>query len=80
MVFQSFNLFPHLTALENIKLAPMHVRGANDKDALAQGRALLAKVGLTEKANSYPDQLSGGQQQRVAIALGLGHAAKDHAV
>lgn len=71
MVFQSFNLFPHLTALQNIKLAPTHVRRMSDKDAEARGRQLLQKVGLPEKANAYPDQLSGGQQQRVAIARAL---------
>ena len=71
MVFQSFNLFPHLTAIDNIKLAPMHVRGTSDSEAKERGRELLVKVGLLEKANSYPDQLSGGQQQRVAIARAL---------
>jgi ABC-type polar amino acid transport system ATPase subunit len=71
MVFQSFNLFPHLTVLQNIKLAPTHVRRMSDKDAEARGRQLLQKVGLPEKANAYPDQLSGGQQQRVAIARAL---------
>jgi polar amino acid transport system ATP-binding protein len=71
MVFQSFNLFPHLTAIENIKLAPMNVRKLNDKDATERGMTLLAKVGVAEKANHYPDQLSGGQQQRVAIARTL---------
>ena len=68
MVFQLFNLFPHLTAIENIKLAPMNVRKVSDKEATERGMALLEKVGLVDKANSYPDQLSGGQQQRVAIA------------
>jgi ABC-type polar amino acid transport system ATPase subunit len=71
MVFQSFNLFPHLTAIENIKLAPMHVRGISDREATERGMALLEKVGLTGKALSYPEQLSGGQQQRVAIARAL---------
>jgi polar amino acid transport system ATP-binding protein len=71
MVFQSFNLFPHLSAIENIKLAPMHVRGVSDKEAEARGLELLAKVGLSDKAQSYPDKLSGGQQQRVAIARAL---------
>jgi ABC-type polar amino acid transport system ATPase subunit len=71
MVFQSFNLFPHLTAIQNVKLAPMHVRKMSDKDANDRGMALLDKVGLCHKANSYPDQLSGGQQQRVAIARAL---------
>jgi ABC-type polar amino acid transport system ATPase subunit len=70
-VFQSFNLFPHLTAMENIKLAPMNVRRIGDKDAEERGLQLLRKVGLEEKAKAYPDQLSGGQQQRVAIARAL---------
>lgn len=71
MVFQSFNLFPHLTAIENIKLAPMNVRKISDKEATDRGMALLEKVGLVEKATAYPEQLSGGQQQRVAIARAL---------
>jgi polar amino acid transport system ATP-binding protein len=71
MVFQRFNLFPHLTALENIIEAPVHVRKIPRQEALRMGRALLARVGLAEKANSYPAQLSGGQQQRVAIARAL---------
>lgn len=71
MVFQSFNLFPHLTCLENIKLAPMNVRKAPNKEATERAMALLDKVGLCAKANSYPEQLSGGQQQRVAIARAL---------
>jgi ABC-type polar amino acid transport system ATPase subunit len=71
MVFQSFNLFPHLTALENIKLAPVHVRKITDKEAQERGMALLDKVGLVDKAHVYPEQLSGGQQQRVAIARAL---------
>jgi polar amino acid transport system ATP-binding protein len=71
MVFQSFNLFPHLTAIQNVKLAPVNVRKMSDKDANERGMALLDKVGLCHKANSYPDQLSGGQQQRVAIARAL---------
>jgi ABC-type polar amino acid transport system ATPase subunit len=71
MVFQLFNLFPHLTAIENVKLAPMHVRRMSNKDATERGMALLDKVGLSNKANNYPDQLSGGQQQRVAIARAL---------
>jgi len=71
MVFQSFNLFPHLTALENITLAPRIVKKTPEKEATEQGRALLARVGLSEKETSYPDQLSGGQQQRVAIARAL---------
>jgi glutamine transport system ATP-binding protein len=71
MVFQSFNLFPHLTCIENIKLAPMNVRKISDAEATERGMALLAKVGLQDKANNYPEQLSGGQQQRVAIARAL---------
>ena len=71
MVFQSFNLFPHLTAIENIKLAPTQVRGLSDREATERGMALLEKVGLTGKALCYPEQLSGGQQQRVAIARAL---------
>jgi polar amino acid transport system ATP-binding protein len=71
MVFQRFNLFPHLTALENIIEAPVHVRKIPREEALRMGRALLGRVGLAEKANTYPAQLSGGQQQRVAIARAL---------
>ena len=71
MVFQLFNLFPHLTCIENIKLAPMHVRKVSEKEATERGMQLLAKVGLVNKAHSYTDQLSGGQQQRVAIARAL---------
>ena len=71
MVFQSFNLFPHLTALENITLAPRYVKRMADADAKEAGRSLLARVGLLEKEKSFPEQLSGGQQQRVAIARAL---------
>ena len=71
MVFQSFNLFPHLTALQNITLAPRVVKRIPAGEALEAGRALLARVGLSEKADVYPEQLSGGQQQRVAIARAL---------
>ncbi len=72
MVFQRFNLFPHMTALGNIIEAPIHVRGvAQGRGDRRPGRALLARVGLADKANSYPAQLSGGQQQRVAIARAL---------
>jgi ABC-type polar amino acid transport system ATPase subunit len=71
MVFQSFNLFPHMTALENIVLAPMKVRKLSRVDAEQDARALLARVGLREKAGAYPANLSGGQQQRVAIARAL---------
>ena len=71
MVFQSFNLFPHLTALENVSLGPLHVRG--EPPATVRGRALqlLARVGLADRAGARPAQLSGGQQQRVAIARAL---------
>ena len=71
MVFQSFNLFPHLTALENITLAPRKVRRAARADADDAGMALLERVGIPEQAHKYPAQLSGGQQQRVAIARAL---------
>jgi polar amino acid transport system ATP-binding protein len=71
MVFQNFNLFPHMTALENITEAPTRVKGEPKSDVHARARDLLAKVGLSEKASSYPRQLSGGQQQRVAIARAL---------
>jgi len=71
MVFQRFNLFPHMTALENVIEAPIRVKGRDRRSALARGRELLAKVGLAEKADVYPHQLSGGQQQRVAIARAL---------
>lgn len=71
MVFQRFNLFPHKTALENITLAPMQVKGLSKEQAEELAQELLVKVGLTDKANVYPDSLSGGQQQRVAIARAL---------
>jgi len=71
MVFQRFNLFPHMTAIENIVLAPEVVRKTNKKEARKIGMELLAKVGLFDKADEYPDRLSGGQQQRVAIARAL---------
>jgi ABC-type polar amino acid transport system ATPase subunit len=71
MVFQSFNLFPHMTALENIVLAPMKVKRMLRAEAEKTARALLERVGLTEKADHYPANLSGGQQQRVAIARAL---------
>ena len=71
MVFQSFNLFPHLTVLRNITEAPMTVKGIAPDHAEHLARELLAKVGLAEKASFYPAQLSGGQQQRVAIARAL---------
>ena len=71
MVFQRFNLFPHMTAIQNIVLAPEVVRKTNKQEARKVGLELLAKVGLSEKADQYPDRLSGGQQQRVAIARAL---------
>jgi polar amino acid transport system ATP-binding protein len=71
MVFQRFNLFPHMTALENIIEAPVRVRGVPSRDANEMGMALLTRVGLVQKAEVYPAQLSGGQQQRVAIARAL---------
>ena len=71
MVFQSFNLFPHLTALRNITEAPTTVKGLSADAAESLARSLLAKVGLSEKADFHPSQLSGGQQQRVAIARAL---------
>ena len=71
MVFQSYNLFPHLTVLENIVLAPVNVKKDNRRSAEEFGMELLERVGLADRANSYPDQLSGGQQQRVAIARAL---------
>ncbi len=71
MVFQRFNLFPHLTALENVIEAPMGVKGLSKEQAVSKAREVLASVGLAEKADAYPSQLSGGQQQRVAIARAL---------
>ena len=71
MVFQRFNLFGHMTALENVIEAPVHVRKLAKKEAVAQGKVLLDRVGLTDKHDGYPSQLSGGQQQRVAIARAL---------
>jgi ABC-type polar amino acid transport system ATPase subunit len=71
MVFQSFNLFPHMTAIENIMLAPMKVKKLSRPEAEKVARALLERVGLREKADHYPANLSGGQQQRVAIARAL---------
>lgn len=71
MVFQSFNLFPHLNVLKNITLSPVRIMGEDPKKAEAHAHELLAKVGLPEKADAYPSQLSGGQQQRVAIARAL---------
>src|SRR6266576_5216910 len=71
MVFQRFNLFGHMTAMENVIEAPIRVRKLRKRDAVAQGRSLLEQVGLADKIDNYPAQLSGGQQQRVAIARAL---------
>jgi polar amino acid transport system ATP-binding protein len=71
IVFQAFNLFPHLTVLQNITLAPRKARGLSRKQADAEARELLHRIGLVEKANEFPDRLSGGQQQRVAIVRAL---------
>ena len=71
MVFQSFNLFPNMNVVENIKLAPMKVKGVSEDEAEKQALELLAKVGLKDRAEQYPSSLSGGQQQRVAIARAL---------
>lgn len=71
MVFQHFNLFPHLTIMENITLAPVLLKKMTKPEAIKKGEELLKKVGLSEKADSYPAQLSGGQKQRVAIARAL---------
>lgn len=71
MVFQSFNLFPHLTVLRNVMLAPMRVRGLSAAQAEVRARELLARVGIEAQAGKYPGKLSGGQQQRVAIARAL---------
>ena len=76
MVFQAFNLFPHLTALDNIALAPRIVKKTKREEAEALAAKLLARVGLQAKAGSYPSQLSGGQQQRVAIARALAMSPK----
>lgn len=71
MVFQSFNLFPHLSVLKNVMLAPMRVRGTSAKEAAKKAHELLTRVGISEQADKYPGNLSGGQQQRVAIARAL---------
>ncbi len=71
MVFQQFNLFPHLKVVENLTLAPIKVKGLEESEAMKKARRLLEKVGLIDKIDSYPSQLSGGQQQRVAIARAL---------
>lgn len=76
MVFQHFNLFPHLTALENVTLAPIMLGRKSKNEAAILGRELLAKVGLAERADYYPSKLSGGQKQRVAIARALAMSPK----
>jgi polar amino acid transport system ATP-binding protein len=76
MVFQHFNLFPHMTALENVTCAPIRVKKLSRDEARAQAGALLERVGLADKVGSYPAQLSGGQQQRVAIARALAMGPK----
>ena len=73
MVFQAFNLFPHMKVLDNVTLAPRVVHRRDRRDAEERGRELLARVGLADKADAYPDKLSGGQQQRVAIARALAY-------
>jgi len=75
-VFQSFNLYPHMTALENVTIAPIKVRKINKEEAEKLGKETLIRVGLGDRINHYPAQLSGGQQQRVAIARGLGMRPK----
>jgi polar amino acid transport system ATP-binding protein len=71
IVFQAYNLFPHMTVLDNVTLAPIHARGLKKQAARARARELLANIGLADKADEFPDRLSGGQQQRVAIARAL---------
>jgi polar amino acid transport system ATP-binding protein len=71
MVFQQFNLFPHKTVMENITLAPVHLRVLSKEAAYQRGKELLERVGLVDKADAYPRQLSGGQQQRIAILRAL---------
>jgi polar amino acid transport system ATP-binding protein len=73
VVFQAFNLFPHLSVLDNVTLAPRVVHGVDAATAAERGRALLARVGLADKAQAFPDRLSGGQQQRVAIVRALAY-------
>ncbi|GAA3880812.1 amino acid ABC transporter ATP-binding protein [Saccharothrix violaceirubra] len=73
VVFQSFNLFPHMTVLDNVTLAPRHVHGVARETAESRARDLLDRVGLADRADAYPDRLSGGQQQRVAIARSLAY-------
>ena len=77
MVFQNFGLFPHLTAIDNVMLAPVNVRKISKKEAYDQGMAMLKRVGLAEKSRNYPDQLSGGQQQRVGYCACTGDATEN---
>jgi polar amino acid transport system ATP-binding protein len=76
IVFQSYNLFPHLTVMENVTLAPVRASKRSKADAREQARELLARIGLEDKADEYPDRLSGGQQQRVAIVRALAMGPK----
>jgi len=76
IVFQAFNLFPHMTVLQNITLAPRQARGLSKRQAEGQARELLARIGLVDKAHEFPDRLSGGQQQRVAIVRALAMGPK----
>ena len=76
MVFQRFNLFPHMTAIQNVIEAPIRVKGVSKREAIDRGRALLQRVGLADKVDEYPARLSGGQQQRVAIARALAMGPK----
>ena len=76
IVFQAFNLFPHMTVMQNITLAPRKTRGLSKGEARTQARDLLTRIGLLDKADEYPDRLSGGQQQRVAIARALAMSPK----
>ena len=71
MVFQQFNLFPHMTILKNLTLAPVKLQGRSEEEAKNQAMALLDKVGLADRCNAYPNQLSGGQKQRIAIVRAL---------
>jgi polar amino acid transport system ATP-binding protein len=76
IVFQAYNLFPHMTVLQNVMLAPRKVRGLSKRDAETGAHVLLERIGLVDKAEEYPDRLSGGQQQRVAIARALAMSPK----
>ena len=76
VVFQSYNLFPHMTAAQNVALAPFRVHGVPRAEALEKARALLAQVGLADKCEEYPDRLSGGQQQRTAIARAIAYSPR----